>query len=106
MTDEGPTTGDDAKHVEDAHDPKQISNAYSVAVKSLLALALRTETYPEVLASVMLATLLTWLCKIGFCFVGRAVTAAAKIMLRWWRAFRQKVWSNLSPASECGTAFA
>ena len=103
MTDEGPTTGDDAKHVDHAHESKQISNTYSAAVKSLLALALRTETYPEVLASVMLATLLAWLCKVGFRFVGRAVTAAAKIMPRWWRRGCTHVRSEepaLKPRSE------
>ena len=100
---EGPTTGDYAKNVDDAHASQQISNMYSAAVRSLLALTLRTEMCPEVLASVMLATLLAWLCKVGFRFVGRAVTAAAKIMPRWWRRGCPRVRSEkpaLKPRSE------
>ena len=46
VTGEGPTTGDDAKNVDDAQESQQISNTYSAAVKSLLALALRAEMFP------------------------------------------------------------
>ena len=99
MTEAGSTTGDHAKNVDDG----QISNTYSAAVKSLLALALRTEMCSEVLALVMLATLLAWLCKVGFRLVGRAVTAAAKITPTWWRSGCTLVRSEepaLKPRSE------